>query len=40
MLRLQLCERVDDLITAMDMHPTGFYLVTASKTKLSYYNIC
>jgi len=39
-LKLQYVERVTDPIESLDLHPSGIYLITASKSKLRYYTVC
>jgi WD40 repeat protein len=39
-LKLNYLERVTDPIESLDLHPSGIYLVTASKSKLRYYSVC
>lgn len=39
-LKLQYVEKVSDPIESISLHPSGVYLVAASKSKLRYYTVC
>ena len=39
-LRLKLCEKLDEYIISMDIHPSGMYMVACTEHGLVYYTIC